>query len=174
MTGLKRTVRTGSRMSLRADSMLSSALLSELASPGGDLWLISGWITDVEVLDNSQGAFDSILGEDPPSACRLSNILALLARAGTSIHIVTRPDAHNKIFIERLRVGVQDDGRLHIILDPKVHEKTLCGREWILSGSMNFTVSGLGDNEESVTYQVDQSEVAQAHLDFFEKWGVNT
>jgi hypothetical protein len=35
---------------------------------------------------------------------------------------------------------------------------------------MNFTVSGLGDNEESVTYRVDDSGVAQAHLDFAERW----
>ncbi len=35
---------------------------------------------------------------------------------------------------------------------------------------MNFTVSGLGSNEESVTYKVDSRDVAQAQLDFAERW----
>ena len=59
---------------------------------------------------------------------------------------------------------------MHVVLDPSVHEKTVCGRNWILSGSMNFTVSGLGSNEESVTYKVDSRDVAQAQLDFAERW----
>ena len=78
---------------------------------------------------------------------------------------------HVPAVVERLRTAVQDEQRLHVVLDPGVHEKTVCGRNWILSGSMNFTVSGLGSNEESVTYKVDGRDVAQAQLDFAERWG---
>lgn len=170
MTGLERTVRTGNRMGLRADSILSTALLSELVRPGRSLWLVSGWISDVEVLDNTQGAFDAMLGDDPPTICRLSRMLGLIADAGAHVHVVTRPDPHNEAFTDRLRTTVGDWRSLHIVFDPKVHEKTLCGRHWMLSGSMNFTISGLGDNEESVTYRVDDPGVAQAHLDFAERW----
>ncbi len=170
MSELARTVRTGMRMGLRAESILSSALLSELVFPGDSLWVVSGWITDVEVLDNTQGAFDWVLGENPPPVCRLSQMMALIAAAGAMLHVVTRPVAHNEIFLRRLRGAVADGGRLHVVLDPVVHEKTICGREWLFSGSMNFTVSGLGSNEESVTYRVSSGEAAQAHLDFAERW----
>ncbi len=157
-------------MGLRADSILSAALLSELTFPGDSLWVVSSWITDVEVLDNTQGVFDTVLGDNPPPTCRLSQILALIAAAGARLHVVTRPGTHNEIFLRRLRAAVTDGGRLHIVLDPTVHEKTICGREWLFSGSMNFTVSGLGSNEESVTYRVSGSEAAQAQLDFTERW----
>ncbi len=171
MTGLTRTLRTGNRMRLRADSILSTALLAELAQPGGSLWLVSGWITDIEVLDNTQGAFDALLGDNPPANCRLSQMLSLIAVAGSRIHVVTRNNSHNQIFAARLRQAMTDPkGQLDFRFDDKIHEKTLCGRDWMLTGSMNFTVSGLGDNEESVTYKVDDPEVAQAHLDFAERW----
>jgi hypothetical protein len=35
---------------------------------------------------------------------------------------------------------------------------------------MNFTITGLGSNEESVTYQVSGREASQAQLDFAERW----
>lgn len=171
MSELERTLRTGARMRLRADSMLTAALLSELVSPGDAVWVVSGWLTDVEVLDNTLGSFDAFLGESPPTTGRLSEMLALIAEAGAHVHVVTRPGPHNEVFVERLRSAIQDEQRLHVVLDPSVHEKTVCGRNWILSGSMNFTVSGLGSNEESVTYKVDGRDVAQAHLDFAERWG---
>jgi phosphatidylserine/phosphatidylglycerophosphate/cardiolipin synthase-like enzyme len=167
---LSRTVRTGARMGLRADSILATALLSELVFPGDSLWVVSSWITDVAVLDNSQGAFDSVLGDNPPTTGRLSQVLALIAAAGAHLHVVTRPGTHNEIFIRRLRAAVTDSGHLRVVLDPTVHEKTICGREWLFTGSMNFTVNGLGTNEESVTYRVSGPEAAQAQLDFAERW----
>ncbi|MGA4792242.1 phospholipase D-like domain-containing protein DpdK [Nocardia sp. AB354] len=171
MTGLTRTVRTGNRMRLRADSMLSTALLVELAHPGDSVWLVSGWITDIEVIDNTQGAFDTLLGDNPPAVCRLSQILSLIADAGARIHVVTRDNAHNRIFAAHLERALTDPERqLDLHFDDKIHEKTLCGRNWMLTGSMNFTISGLGDNEESVTYKIDDPEIAQAHLDFTERW----
>lgn len=170
MSELSRTVRTGMRMGLRADTILSAALLSELVFPGDSLWVVSGWITDVEVLDNTLGSFDWVLGENPPSVCRLSQMLALIATAGARVHIVTRPAAHNEIFLRQIRAAVTDSQRLRVILDPAVHEKTICGREWLFTGSMNFTLSGLGSNEESVTYRVSSREAAQAQLDFAERW----
>lgn len=171
MSELERTLRTGARMRLRADSILATALLSELVSPGVAIWVVSGWLTDVEVLDNTLGAFDAILGESPPTTCRLSEMLASIAEAGAHVHVVTRPGSHNEEFVERLRTAIPGEQRLRVVLDPGVHEKTVCGRNWILSGSMNFTVSGLGSNEESVTYKVDARDVAQAQLDFAERWG---
>jgi hypothetical protein len=97
-------------------------------------------------------------------------MLALIASAGALVHAVTRPTPHNEIFLRHLRAAITDQEKLRIILDPAVHEKTICGREWLFSGSMNFTLTGLGSNEESVTYLVSHREAAQAQLDFAERW----
>ncbi|GIH72018.1 phospholipase D-like domain-containing protein DpdK [Sphaerimonospora thailandensis] len=167
---LERTVRTGNNLGLRVDDIVGTALIGELLDPGKVLWVVSGWISDVKVLDNSQGAFDSILGDDPPSVCRLSHMLALIAAAGAKICVATRHNPHNTVFIEHLNEVIRDKERLRIIRDPNMHEKTLCGNGWIMTGSMNFTISGMGDSEESVTYRTSDPSVAQAHIDFRARW----
>ena len=99
MSELTRTVRTGARLGLRAESILSAALMSELVFPGDSLWVVSSWITDVEIVDNTQGTFDAILGDSPPPVLHLSQMLGLIAAAGAHVHVATRPGTHNGIFL---------------------------------------------------------------------------
>lgn len=171
MKGLERTVRTGPKLRLSADTILADALLSELVAPGPVLWVVSAWISNVEVLDNTQGAFDDILGDEYVMHYRLADILARLARSGSRVHVVTRPTAHNQLFVDQVMAIAPVDANLAVVFDPVEHEKTVCGRDWMISGSMNFTASGIGANEESVRYVVDGAEVAQARMDFAARWG---
>lgn len=170
MRSLERTVRTGTNLGLKADDIVGTALVSELLDPGKTLWVVSGWISDVKVLDNSHGAYDSILGEDPPSTCRLSHMLALVADAGVKICVATRPNPHNTIFLDHLLQEIRGESRLRVIRDPNMHEKTLCGNDWIMTGSMNFTKNGMADSEESMIYRTSDPSVAQAHIDFRARW----
>ncbi|WP_309144214.1 phospholipase D-like domain-containing protein DpdK [Streptomyces sp. BR123] len=168
MTTLTRTLRIGARTGLRVDSMLSAALMAEMISPSSEVWLVSPWITDVQVLDNSHGAYDALFGDVPPSGWRLSDSLVRIASAGAQVYVITRPDSHNGAFLQRLESAEQ--GNLRIRRDPDVHEKTLCGQEWILTGSMNYTVRGMAKNDESVTYKVGGPDAAQARLDLAQRW----
>ncbi|UOE21933.1 phosphatidylserine/phosphatidylglycerophosphate/cardiolipin synthase family protein [Thermobifida halotolerans] len=156
---------------MRADTLLATALLAELVSPSPELWIVSAWISDVEILDNAHAGFSAVLDESSASACHLSTILGLIANTGARVHIVTRPGPHSGTFVSRVRALVRNPERLHVVFDSRVHEKTICGRNWILSGSMNFTVNGLGSNKEQVTYTVGGGRADQAHLDFTEQWG---
>ncbi|MFF8961902.1 phospholipase D-like domain-containing protein DpdK [Streptomyces globisporus] len=168
MKDLTRTVRTGARTGLRIDSMLSAALMAEMLIPSHDLWLVSPWITDVQVIDNSHGTYDSFFGDVPPSSWRLSDALLRIAGAGAHIHVVTRPDPHNDAFLRRIEALELD--RVHVQRDPDVHEKTLCGQEWILTGSMNYTMRGMAKNDELVTYKVGGPDAGQARLDLAQRW----
>ena len=171
MSALERTVRTGPKLRLSADTILADALLSELVHPGPVLWVVSAWISNVEVLDNTQGAFDDLLGDGGIARYRLAEILARIAHAGGTVSVVTRPTPHNQFFVDQLWASAGTNTGLSVTFDPVEHEKTVCGRDWMLTGSMNFTVSGIGVNEEYVRYVVDDAEVAQARLDFEARWG---
>ncbi|MGW2697312.1 phospholipase D-like domain-containing protein DpdK [Streptomyces sp. NPDC001296] len=170
MSVLERTVRIGAGTGLRVDAMLSSALIAEVVNPSNEIWLVSPWITDIRVLDNSQGAYDSFFGDVPPLDWRLSEALIQIASRETRVHVVTRPDPHNALFLRRLESSTERDF-IRIVLNPDVHEKTLCGDEWILTGSMNYTVRGMAVNDESVTYKVGGPEASQARLDLRQRWG---
>jgi len=166
-----RTLRTNARSALRADSLIRTALLAQLAAGGGEVWLVSAWISDVDLVDNGDGSFDYLLGEDPPERCRLSDVLLLLARAGTRVRVVTRPAAANEVFVQRLLSGVDATCDLRVIEDHDVHEKCLVGPGWIFQGSMNFTRNGLARNKEQITYAVDERSAAQALVEFQHEWG---
>jgi phosphatidylserine/phosphatidylglycerophosphate/cardiolipin synthase-like enzyme len=52
----------------------------------------------------------------------------------------------------------------------EVHEKTFCGDDWLLTGSMNFTTRGITLNDEAVRYVVGGPEPGQARLDLERRW----
>lgn len=170
MKSQERTIRTGQHTAIRVDTMLSAALIAEFIAPSDHLWLVSAWITDVQVLDNRHGAYDALFGDIPPQGCRLSEAVARIAHGGASVHVVTRDDSHNEDFLCRLLKAV--DGKyLHIVRDPNIHEKTLCGNDWMLSGSMNFTIRGMVRNDERITYRAGNDAAAQARIDLAHRWG---
>ncbi|MFJ8197321.1 phospholipase D-like domain-containing protein DpdK [Streptomyces sp. NPDC096152] len=169
MSGIERPVRTGGHTGVRADAILAMALVGELMSPGPVMWLVSPWISDVKILDNSQGTYDDLFDDNPPSSCSLADLLARITAAGTSLTVVTRPDTHNVQFLGRLH-RLAPRHTVRIVQSPAVHEKTICGRDWMLTGSMNFTVRGLLENDEAVSYKVGGSDAAQARLELAQRW----
>lgn len=168
-----RTVRTGRHTGLTADTLIRTALLAELAAPeaGRGLWVVSAWISDIDLLDNSDGSFAHLLGDDPPERCRLSDLLLLIAAAGTTVRVVTRPEPSNEDFLARLEARGDVRSLVHVVRDPRVHEKTICGADWMLTGSMNFTRNGLSANKEQITYTTDIAQVVQAVQELEDEWG---
>jgi phosphatidylserine/phosphatidylglycerophosphate/cardiolipin synthase-like enzyme len=168
MTSWRRTIRTNPRAGVRVNDVLSAALTAELLNPSPDLWLVSPWVSDIVALDNRDerllGAFDESYNRE----IRLSEVLARLAGAGCDLHIAVRPDDHNDQFLDRLQMLMGRSFDLHRGSD--LHEKTLCGFDWLITGSMNFTWRGLEMNDEAVTYTVDRAAAAQARLDLEHRW----
>jgi hypothetical protein len=153
---------------VRINDVLSAALVSELLDPSPDLWLVSPWVSDIVVLDNRDESLLGVLGETHAGEIHLSEVLARLASAGSELHIAVRPDAHNEHFLDRLQRLLGRSFDLHKGAD--LHEKTLCGYDWLITGSMNFTWRGIGMNDEAVTYTVDRAAAAQARLDLEHRW----
>lgn len=169
MTQLARTIRTGTYSPGKASEVLASVFASELLSPSSEIWLVSPWITDLTILDNTGGDFDALRPEHPEPLWRLSDVLSALAEEGSAVNVVTRPDKHNESFLNALRRRSPVPPAVYT--DSAVHEKTLCGVDWIITGSMNFTVNGLYANDEAVVYSSGRTEPARARLHFTQRWG---
>lgn len=164
-----RSVRTRPRNGLAIGDVLSTALLSEFCSPSQELWLVTGWVTDIPVLENSHRQFDAILGDAARSTLTLSEVLAALTRHGTHIHVAIREVDHNLRFVERLESSVEP-GRCSIYTSPDLHEKILVGWTWLMKGSMNFTWNGVQVNEESIDFLVDPQGSAAQRLELQTRW----
>ncbi len=165
-SGLQRTVRTRPRNGLAIVDVLSGVIASELCSPSPELWLVSGWVSDVTVLDNSSRQLDGLIGHDAGSSLTLSNVLRILATKGTEVHVALRDVEHNQEFLRRLG----SLPRIHTYLGADLHEKILVGWDWTLKGSMNFTWNGLQRNEESIDLQVGPTVASTQRLELRTRW----
>lgn len=166
----ERVIRTGRATGLRIDTVLATVLTAELVAPSNDLWLVSPWISDVAVIDNTSGSYDSVFVDPSNRIYTVSEVLSLLTTNGARVTVVVRPDTHNLTFLDRLRRNANTQ-RLRIVEHEDVHEKTFCGDDWLLTGSMNLTVRGMHVNDEAVTYKVSTEVAAAARLDFRHRFG---
>ncbi|GIF63920.1 hypothetical protein Ais01nite_19550 [Asanoa ishikariensis] len=169
----ERVVRTSARTGVRIDGILATALLAELMTPSSHLWLVSPWIGDVDAIDNRSAAYDAVFPDPSNRVYTLAEVLAGITHAGGRLSVVTRPDKFNSVFLARLdRQAIT--GSVSVIKAEDVHEKTLCGEDWLITGSMNFTYRGMAVNDEAVSYRIDPATAAHARLDFERRFGAGT
>lgn len=85
---------TDARNSVR--ELIQTMFAAELLFPSRCLWIISPWLRDVPVLDNTTGSFLALCPDFPIAEVRLSLVLQELLTRGTQIVIATRPDFGNR------------------------------------------------------------------------------
>jgi hypothetical protein len=158
-----------------AGELLAGLFSAELSCPSKCLWLVSPWISDVELLDNTAGNFDA-LARFGKRRIRLTEVLVALAARGAHLVVGTTTDEHNKRFLERLQTLAEDlrvEDKLIISIDTSdnLHTKALTGDDFALAGSMNITFNGILVREEFIDLRTDQAFVAQARMDAFDRFG---
>ncbi len=162
-----------SRLSSRQVSDLLQAIFtSELINPSQCLWLVSPWISDILVIDNTANTFLCLEPSWSRSRIRLSQVLATLAERGTYIHIATRTDIHNQSFLKQIKARI-DYQKLPVQfhVTDELHAKGILGDSYYLAGSMNFTYNGITINEEALTYETSPEVIAEQQLIFGNRWG---
>lgn len=173
---MNRVIRKSQKASVsEAADLLAGLFAAELAAPSRCLWVVSPWVSDVELIDNSAGGFDG-LTRFGRRQVRLAEVLSALASMGTHVVIGTTTDEHNTRFLERLRLLTQDlrvESRVTIAIDTSdnLHTKALTGDDFALAGSMNITFNGIQIREEFVDLRMDPDFVAQARMDAFDRFG---
>lgn len=164
-----RDLRTRPRNGLAVSDLLTTLLLAEMIDPSPELWIVSGWITDIPAIDNRHHQYDAALGGSARSNLMLSEVLAELTSRGTSLHLALRIEQHNTWFVRTMHERIQAE-RLHLYEGADLHEKVMVGRDWVVKGSMNFTVNGTQINEEKIQVVHDEHKAAQERLELQTRW----
>lgn len=162
---------TGPTQGRAIRDLLQSLLVAETLVPSSPLWILSGWISDIAVVDNRAGRFGDVDPEWPLGPVPLSAVLRTIVRRGGSVAVVLRDVEHNRPFLERLR-GIQrsNPGRMRTALASDFHEKGIVGADYDLSGSMNFTHRGVEVNDEHLIFRTDRATVATRRLTLDAHW----
>lgn len=167
-----RTTAFSSREEL-ADA-LQCLFVSELLLPSTPLWIITPWISDVQIIDNRTGRFAGLLAALPQRWIRLGEVIEQQLARGGSLTIACRPDDHNRTFTEQLQRRSGEIGRessLRVVMSVDLHEKGILARNLLLSGSMNLTYNGLRRLEEVIHLTDEGDAVARARAAYKDRWG---
>lgn len=79
-----RTLRRGhTRTSEDLRALLQAVFIGELLAPSQEIWLVSPWVSDIGVVNNTDGAFTGLEPSWGARHVRLSEILLRLAARGT-------------------------------------------------------------------------------------------
>jgi hypothetical protein len=152
--------------------LLQAIFTAELLCPSPCIWLVSPWVSDIPVLDNRTNGFLPFEPGWARAHVTLSQVLGKFLEFGTTVHVATRPDDHNSTFLDRMKRLAEPEGlplRLHSAQE--LHEKGILSDGFYLSGSMNFTFSGISLNEEAVHYSIDPALIAENKILFATRWG---
>ncbi len=151
------------------DDLVQTVLVSELLAPSERLWLVSPWVSDIPVVDNASGSFTDLTPGAAARWLRLSEILVQLSELGTTVTVVTRTgEQHNAPFLTAVRLAGE---AIRTLEDPDLHTKALVTNRFSLTGSMNFTRRGRGENLERVILETEPDGVARDLAEFAQRFG---
>lgn len=154
--------------------LLAGVFAAELVAPSAKLWLVSPWIQDVGILDNTGAGFRGIGPGWGRRRLGMFEILAELCRRGTTLTIVTRRTDYNHKAMEALKRLVGEGtarDRFKVLYREDLHTKGLVGSDFCVRGSMNFTRNGIEKLDEWVSYSRKAEIVGRARLSFQEQYG---
>jgi hypothetical protein len=154
--------------------LLQSVFAAELLAPSKTLWIVSAWLRDIPVLDNSTGGFLALAPELPHDEVRLSRVLLELLERGTQLVIATRPgDAGNRQVLDALTSVTTEPlgSRISFVERASLHVKGLIGDRFALTGSMNLTFNGIDNLTEMLVFQTERREVEALRVMFSHEYG---
>lgn len=151
--------------------LLRSLFSLELLRPSKRLWIVSPWVSDISVLDNSARQYSTVCPEWPAAPIRLSQFLGTLMSRGTQVIVIVNETSHNEDIVRRLQVVSADiTARFILIRRQELHEKGILGDRFTLNGSMNLTYKGVHINDEYLWYRCDPPSVEQRRLELENRW----
>lgn len=149
--------------------VLSSLLLVNFLDKD-EVWIVSPWITDFDLIDNSVNQWNTLAPNFEPRIIRFSEVLISLARAGVHIYIVTRDDPINIPFLSNLKYQLSGKHELNVCFKQSLHTKGVLSRNAFIEGSLNLTYSGVESNDESVVLHTDPQIISNAFLEFKQQY----
>lgn len=174
MNGVRRIFRSSSTSYAEIRELLESLFAAELLSPGRCIWIVSPWLTDLELLDNRTGAYAALDPQWGPRQLRLAELLGRLLELGSRIVVATRPDTHNEPFLRKLNDQAKSIGAEELLTIHRratLHHKGFLGDDFYLSGSMNLTFNGVEILEEGVTLETSREATEAARIAFLDDYG---
>ncbi len=161
-----------SSRSQELNELLEMIFAQELLVPSKELWIVSPWISNIPILDNSTYKYACIDPNWGRTEIRLSEILMKLMLSGTFIYLVIKDPVEEKSnywFREEFEnqtklYGFLDKSNFKIIYKTNLHAKGILTDSSVLSGSMNLTYYGVTRNNEQIDFRTNPQSISKQLL----------
>ena len=150
---------------------LSDLLVGLIMSPD-EIWLVSPWVTDFNLLDNRSGHWDTIQPSWGLRYVTFSELLVAAVESGCQLNFVSNRHELNEQFYMKLTSALGSTELLKRLSVDRVHTKGFLCSSFFLAGSMNFTYSGTHINDERIQLTIDADLIAEAQLEFQSRYDV--
>jgi len=161
-----RKIRTKTPLGKRhLKEVLGSTFAGLIISPE-EIWLITAWFTNFEVLDNRSGNWSYL---NPNWGNRMVTFVELLETAvlnGCKLNLVVNETKTNDTALNLLKNKLVNEDNFRFEISKKEHIKGLITESCFIDGSMNLTFSGANVNSEMLTLSGDIHEISEARIDF--------
>jgi hypothetical protein len=169
----RRIITRGGGQARLLNDLLQNLLVAELLVPSAQLWILSPWISDIGVIDNTAGQFRSALPGMPARPIRFTEVLIELARRGSSVRVIMRQHDRNVLVQQRFNDAIGVGPHPSVLIRENLHDKGMVGDRFHVHGSMNFTFFGQAVNEEGVTVTTDPDQIARARVEYQAKYALS-
>ncbi len=162
---------TGPLQTTAISDLIQSIFVAESLSPSDPLWILSGWISDIPVVNNGAREFSVIDPDWPTGNVALIHAFRTIVSKGGRLAFVLRDVEQNQRFVARLNpLRREFPSQIWWVLGEHEHAKGIVGRNFDLSGSMNFTHRGITVNGEHLIYRTASETIAARRLELANQW----
>jgi hypothetical protein len=162
---------TGPLQAKAISDLLQSIFVAEALCPSSPLWILSGWISDIPVIENGTREFGAIDPDWPTGKVGLTRVFRTILSKGGRVALVLRDVDQNNRFVERLSPLKREfSDQLWWTLGEHEHQKGIIGQDFDLAGSMNFTYRGTMVNGEHLIYRTAPEVVGARRLALADQW----
>jgi hypothetical protein len=165
-----RTIYMNSALGRRQFREVLGGLLVGVTLAPDDVWLVSPWISDFDLLDNRSNNWSMIQPSWGSRVIRFSEVLKELVETGSTLTVVTSSDGGSAAFLKRLDEAVAERTSFRVGVCEDLHIKGLLTSSFFLAGSMNFTFSGTNVNDEQVQLSSDSNLIAETRLEYEQRY----
>ncbi|WP_202980688.1 phospholipase D-like domain-containing protein DpdK [Alteromonas sp. RKMC-009] len=131
-----------------------------------EIWLVTAWLTDFDVLDNRSGNWSFLNPEWGPKTVTFIELLEFAAHKGCKLNVVVKKDEINSKSVYRLKTNLRENTDFKILETEDLHKKGFLTQTCFLKGSMNFTYRGANLNDELISLTSDQHEISNMKIEF--------
>jgi len=162
---------TGPLQATAISDLIQSIFVAESLAPSDPLWILSGWISEIPVINNGAREFSVIDPDWPTGGVNLSQAFRTIVSRGGRIALVLRDVEQNQRFVTRLRPLIREfPKQIWWTLGEHEHAKGVVGHDFDLSGSMNFTHRGITVNGEHLIYRTASETIAGRRIELASQW----